>query len=211
MRITKYGHACVRLEHAGVSLVVDPGLFADAEVLAGADAVLITHEHPDHYQPELLRTSSAAIYTIDAVATKIRAEIPEAVDRLHVVAPGDVLDLGLRVEVFGEQHAVIHPDLPRFFNSGYLFDLGGSTVFHPGDALDLPKCTVDVLMVPSSAPWLRSADAVDFARAVGAPTNLAIHDRVYTEFGHGVLDTQMKALLGSEQRYLRVPDGTDLD
>lgn len=211
MRITKYGHSCVRLEQAGVALVVDPGVFADADVLAGADAVLITHEHPDHYQPELLRHSSAAIYTIDAVAAKIRAEVPEAADRLHVVAPGEVLDLGVRVDVVGEQHAVIHPDLPRFFNSGYLFDLGGSKVFHPGDSLELPQRAVDVLLVPSSAPWLRSADAVDFARGVGAATNLAIHDRVYTEFAHGILETQMKALLGAEQRYLRLPDGADLD
>ncbi|CAM3148692.1 MBL fold metallo-hydrolase [Nocardioides dubius] len=211
MRITKFGHACVRLEHAGVTLVVDPGIFADADVLEGADAVLITHEHADHYQPELLRAGTAAIHTIDAVAAKIRAEVPEAAERLHVVEPGQVLDLGVRVEVVGEKHAVIHPDLPHFDNSGYLFDLGGTAVFHPGDALTLPQAAVDVLLVPSSAPWLRSADAVDFARAVGAPTNLAIHDRIYTEFAHGVLETQMKALLGTDQRYLRIADGADLD
>ncbi len=55
MRITKFGHACVRLEHDGRSIVLDPGMFTEPEAVDGAGAVLITHEHPDHYQPDLLR------------------------------------------------------------------------------------------------------------------------------------------------------------
>ena len=47
MRITKFTHSCVRLEGDGV-LVVDPGEFSERSALDGADAVLITHEHPDH-------------------------------------------------------------------------------------------------------------------------------------------------------------------
>lgn len=210
MRITKFGHACVRVEHDGVSLVVDPGIFADAAVLDGVDGILITHEHFDHYQPELLRGSTARIYTIDAVAAKIAEDAPEVSERVTVVAPGDVIDAGLRVEVFGEQHAVLHPDLPRFFNSGYLFDLGGTRFFHPGDSLQLPETTVDVLGVPAGAPWMRSSEAIDFARGVGAPINLAIHDRIYSEVGHTVLANQMKALLPSNQRFLRLEDGADL-
>ena len=49
MRITKFGHACVRVEHDGVTVVIDPGVFTDVEAVDGADAVLITHEHADHY------------------------------------------------------------------------------------------------------------------------------------------------------------------
>ena len=45
MRITKFGHACVRLEHGGQALVVDPGSFTEREALDGATAVLVTHEH----------------------------------------------------------------------------------------------------------------------------------------------------------------------
>ena len=53
MRLTKYAHACVRVEDGGV-LVVDPGIFTDPEALAGADAVLVTHEHPDHIDVKAL-------------------------------------------------------------------------------------------------------------------------------------------------------------
>ena len=74
MRITKLGHACVRLEHEGTTLVLDPGVFTDAGALDGADAVLITHEHPDHYLPDHLRASDAAVFTIGAVAARIRED-----------------------------------------------------------------------------------------------------------------------------------------
>ena len=48
MLLTKLGHACVRLEKDDVRLVIDPGVWAGPDVLAGASAVLITHEHVDH-------------------------------------------------------------------------------------------------------------------------------------------------------------------
>ena len=49
MRITKFGHACVRVEHDGATLVIHPGGWTEPEAVDGATAVLITHEHPDHY------------------------------------------------------------------------------------------------------------------------------------------------------------------
>lgn len=211
MRITKFGHACVALEHSGVRLVVDPGGFTDPGVAAGADVVLITHEHFDHYDPEQLRATDAPIVTIDAVARKIATDAPELSDRVRTVTPEEQLDLGLPVAVVGEMHAVIHPDLPRITNSGYVFDLGGTIVYHPGDALTLPHTPVDILLAPSSAPWLKASEAVDFTRAVAAPRNLAIHDRIYTEAAHGVLQSQMDNLLASGQRWERIPDGSDLD
>jgi L-ascorbate metabolism protein UlaG (beta-lactamase superfamily) len=49
MKLTKYTHACVRLEKDNRVLVLDPGTFSEtAEALSGADAVLVTHEHGDH-------------------------------------------------------------------------------------------------------------------------------------------------------------------
>ena len=46
MRFTKLGHSCVRLEKDGAVVVIDPGgRSAAADALAGAAAVLVTHEH----------------------------------------------------------------------------------------------------------------------------------------------------------------------
>ena len=90
MRITKFGHACVRLQPPTERVVViDPGAFTEPEAIDGATAVLITHEHPDHYAPDRLRRTDAPVFTIGAVADKIREEAPDVAERITVVAPGD--------------------------------------------------------------------------------------------------------------------------
>ncbi len=210
MRITKFGHACVRVEHDGVSLVIDPGAWTGPEAVDGATAVLVTHEHPDHYLPERLRAADAKVYTIEAVATRIHEDAPDLAERLTVVAPGEEFDAGLAVRAVGELHAVIHPELPRFHNSGYVVTAGPETLFHPGDALTGPGMPVDVLCAPVSAPWLKASEAVDFARSVGAPRNLAIHDRVYSEAGLGIVDGHFATLLPESQSYVRLSEGQDL-
>jgi L-ascorbate metabolism protein UlaG (beta-lactamase superfamily) len=204
MRVTKFGHACVRVEHEGGAVVLDPGSFTDVEAVAGADVVLVT---PDH-----LRACDARIVTIRAVAERIRADAPDLVERLQVVAPGDELDLGLRVRVVGEKHAVIHDELPWFDNSGYLLDDGATTIYHPGDALTPPGVEVDLLCAPASAPWMRVGEAIDFVRAVGAPRNLAIHDAIYSEAGLGIVDGHMDRLNGPRGlAWTRLRAGQDLD
>ena len=212
MRLTKFAHAAVRLEHDGTSLLLDPGMWTQPEALDGIDAVLITHEHPDHYDPEKLRATDAPIYTIGAVAAQIRESAPEIAERVTVVQPDQAWHIGgIGVQAIGELHAVIHPELPRFHNSGYLFSLGDEQVFHPGDALTGPGSDVDVLLVPVSAPWMRVSEAVDFARSVGAARNVAIHDRVFSDFGSGVADNLFGRFLGAAGHdYVRLPDGADL-
>jgi L-ascorbate metabolism protein UlaG (beta-lactamase superfamily) len=211
MRITKFGHSCIRVEHDGHTLVVDPGGFTQPEAVDGADAVLITHEHPDHYDPGNLGRTDAPVFTIGAVADRIRAEAPDVAERLTVVSPAESFEAaGLPVRAVGELHAVIHPELPRFNNSGYVVTCGDRKLFHPGDALTPPEEQVDLLCVVVSAPWMRAAEAVDFARLVGAPRNLAIHERIYSEAGLGIVDGHLNRLLPENQSYTRLADGDDL-
>jgi len=211
MRITKFGHSCVRIEHEGTTVVLDPGVFTDREALDGADAILITHEHIDHYLPDHLKAVDAPVWTIDAVAAKIREDAPDVFERTTIVAPGDTFDVGVPVTAVGELHAVIHPELPRFHNSGYLFTLGEKLVFHPGDALTGPGRDIDILLAPASAPWARASELIDFIREVKAPTNIAIHDRIYSEAGHGVVDNLLGMFLPTTgQELKRLKDGQDL-
>ena len=210
MRLTKFGHACVRIEHSDAVFVLDPGGFTQADAVDGATAILITHEHPDHYDPGHLRATDAPIFTIEAVAAQIRRDAPDLTERVTVVEPGATFDAGLPVEVVGWKHAVIHPDLTRIDNSGYLLTVGDQRVYHPGDSLTLPETDVDLLLAPISAPWLKVSEAIDFVRTVGAPRNLGIHDKIYTDAALGIVDTHMGNLLPAGQEFFRRREGEDV-
>lgn len=213
MRITKFGHACLRIESGEAVVVIDPGAFTEqSEAVEGATAVLVTHEHPDHWTVDHLRRAQAPVHTIAAVAAQVRDADPEVAEQLRVVRPGERIDVGVPVEVVGEKHAVIHPDLPHFDNSGFLLDVEGTTIFHPGDALTVPDRTVDLLLLPVSAPWLKISEAIDFARAVAAPRNIGIHDAIYSETGHKVVTSHLERFLGEQGgSYARVAPGADVE
>ncbi|TIC80099.1 MBL fold metallo-hydrolase [Nocardioides sp. GY 10127] len=217
MRITKFGHACVRVEHEGSVIVLDPGNFTDPAAVDGAGAVLLTHEHADHLHPENLRRTDAPVFTIQAVADAIAAQAPDVSERVTVVRPGEAFTAaGVLVRAVNEKHAVIHPEYDRFDNSGYLLTLPtegapATTVFHPGDSLDGPGRPVDVLLLPVSAPWMKVSECVDFARSVGAARNVAIHDAIYSEAGLRIADGHLHRFLdplGLE--YTRLGVGADL-
>lgn len=211
MRITKFGHACVRLETDGHVVVLDPGGFTEPEAVDGATAVLITHEHPDHYLADHLRRTDAPVFTIAAVAATIREEAPDLTERVTVVDPGSSYDVGVPVTVVGEKHAVVHEDYPRLDNSGYVLEVEGQKVYHPGDSLTVPPEQVDLLLLPVSAPWLKMSEAIDFGREVGAPMSLAIHDKIYSDLGLGFIDTHLTRLLGERDLgFTRLADGADL-
>ena len=173
MRITKFGHACVRIEHEGHVVVLDPGVFTDPEAVDGATAVLVTHMHPDHLHLDNLRATDAPVFTVGQVAEQLATDAPDVAERTTTVPAGAAFSVGepggVPVRAVGELHNLIHPELPQPYNSGYLMTFGDQVVYHPGDALALPEVPVDVLLCPSSAPWLRSEMAIEFVRAVGAP------------------------------------------
>lgn len=211
MRIIKHGHACVRLESGDHRIVIDPGVFTSATAVDDATAVLITHEHPDHWTPDTLRATDAPVFTIAAVAAQIRDQAPDVAERVTVVTPGQALHVGVPVEVVGEKHAVIHPELPHFDNSGFLLTVEGTTIFHPGDSLTVPPVAPDILLLPVSAPWLKVSECIDYAREVGARRSVAIHDAVYSEAGLGIVDGHLKRFLEPrEQEYVRLPIGGEL-
>jgi hypothetical protein len=70
-------------------------------------------------------------------------------------------------------------------NVGLLID---GRLLHPGDALTVPAEQVEVLALPTMAPWMGVAAAVDFLRTVRPAVAVPIHDallrdpRVYHRF-----------------------------
>jgi L-ascorbate metabolism protein UlaG (beta-lactamase superfamily) len=191
MRLTKMGHACVRLEHAGATLIIDPGSFSAPDAADGADAILITHEHADHFVEERVRAAAERnpdlhIWTNSAVANLLASSQPSLGTRVQSVQHGDTFSAaGMDVLVIGELHALVHPDVPRVLNVGFLV---GGQVFHPGDAFTLPQQPVETLLLPIHAPWSKAAEVIDFARAVKPRLAVPIHDALLSDLGLGLID-----------------------
>ena len=211
MRLTKLGHACVRLDKDGATLVIDPGIWSGDDALAGASAVLITHEHPDHLDPEPLRAAMSRdadleLWTNAAVA----AQFADLGGRVHPVADGDTFTAaGFDVHVYGRDHAQVHPDIPVIANTGFAVD---GEVFHPGDALTVPQDRIPTLLFPINAPWLKVSELIDYARAVAPARGYAIHDGLLNANGLGLMASVLK--LASPEGgapLVRLEPGTSVD
>ncbi|MEU0391717.1 MBL fold metallo-hydrolase [Streptomyces sp. NPDC006208] len=210
MRLTKRIHACIELEKDGSRLVVDPGGFSEPDAALGADVILVTHEHPDHFDEGRMRAAleanpAAALWTLRSVADQLSAAFP---GRVHTVGHGDSFTAsGFDVQVYGELHAVIHPDIPRITNVGFLVD---GSVFHPGDALTVPDHQVETLLLPVHAPWSKISEVIDYVREVKPQRAIDVHDALLTELARPIYDRQIGGLGGADHGRLTPGEARDL-
>ncbi|GAB4046645.1 MBL fold metallo-hydrolase [Catellatospora paridis] len=211
MRVTKFSHSCLRIEHDDAVVVIDPGAWSESErALDGADAVLLTHEHADHVDADrladaLAKRPSIAIYAHPDVVDKFSAQWDGAA--VGVTAGHAFTAANLLVRAYGGLHAVIHPEIPQVANLGFLVN---ESLYHPGDSFDVPEgATVQTLFVPVSAPWLKISEAIDFVRAVRPQRAYALHDSLLSDNGLTLTDALMTARSGAE--YARLAPGTTVD
>ncbi len=189
MRITHLGHSCLLVDVAGTRLLLDPGTLTPSfDGIGHVDAVLITHQHPDHLDvdrlPGLLTDADTELLAEPQTVTVLGKAGLSA----GTLPAGAEHQVGaVRVRAVGGDHAVVHPEVPRVGNVGLLVDAPGEPLlFHPGDAYDAVPEAVDVLAVPLAAPWSKAAEMVDFARAVASSMAFPIHDAHLSPAGRGL-------------------------
>ncbi|UJP11216.1 MBL fold metallo-hydrolase [Microbacterium sp. KUDC0406] len=182
MRVTKFEHAALRLDEGGDSLLIDPGSFTSPlDDLRRVVAVVITHEHADHWTPAHLDAILRAV-----PGTPIFA--PAGVDaaagdyEITVVAPGDTVTAGaFTLRFFGGEHAVIHSSLPPVENVGVLVN---DELYYPGDSYAVPDgVAVETLAAPLGAPWLKIGEAMDYVLAVAPRRAFGVHDMTLSVIG----------------------------
>ena len=123
MQLTKFTHACVRLDDGDRTLVLDPGAFSEVdEALDGADAILITHEHADHIDADKVRAalqgdSRLRLWAPNSVTGAARRPRRAGRHRRRRASPST--RRGSRCARFGGQHALIHASIPVVQNLGY--------------------------------------------------------------------------------------------
>lgn len=187
MKLTKYEHACFTLEKDGKLLVVDPGIWTtDLSAPENVAAVIVTHEHPDHFDPNALgaiiaHNPDARIFAHE----NITGQLGDALPHTAVIA-GEGVEAGpFRLEFYGGEHAVIHSDLPVVANLGVMIN---GTVYYPGDSFTNPERPVDVLALPVGAPWLKISETLDFLTTIKPRFAFPTHDAVLSTAGKTLPD-----------------------
>ena len=210
MQITRYGHSCLHVIDRDASILIDPGGFSSGfEALTGLTAILITHQHPDHLDkgrlPAVLAANPHAAVFADV---ETAAQLTEAGLPATAVKAGDELDVGTEVTVHGEQHAVIHRDIPVIPNASYLV---GGRLLHPGDALHVPDRAVEILALPAAAPWMALKEAIDYQRAVGAKHAFPIHTGVISDRAQPIYFGRFTEMGPSGATFHQPDDGQPLE
>jgi L-ascorbate metabolism protein UlaG (beta-lactamase superfamily) len=191
MRITKYEHACFVASIADKKLVVDPGSFTlPLPDYTNIVAVVITHEHADHWTPEHLqriKDNSPDVRFFGPAGVVAAASDFD----VTIVKAGDKIEVDpFTLEFFGEKHAQIHSSIPIVDNVGVLVN---GSVFYPGDSFTLGPVGVDLLGVPASAPWLKIGEVMDYVLAAKPKRSFATHDMINSVSGNQMAAARITA------------------
>lgn len=178
--ITKLVHACLLVESNGSRILLDPGIFTwqderfDLSMVEGVDRILITHEHADHVNADLVeavleRSNDAEVETTPALQ-EILGE--QGIDAVTEGTPQ-----------FASPHEQI-PTGPGPENIG--FHVAGA-VSHPGDSHSFIE-TMPILAMPFTAPWGSLVAGVDRTRLVNPTYVIPIHDFALSTGGRRFMD-----------------------
>lgn len=210
MRITKQEHACLMVSSAEDVVVVDPGAYTlPLTDLDGVVAIVITHEHADHWTAEQLqrileRNSDAKIFGPAGVAT---AASDFTID---IVTDGDTREAGgFRFSFHGTKHAVIHESIPVVDNVGVLIN---EELYYAGDSFTVPGVPVNTLAVPAGAPWLKISETMDYLAEVKPRRAFPTHEMVLSAIGRDLSNARLENVtrLGGGE-YFRLEPGDSID
>lgn len=218
MKLTKLEHSGTVLEKGGKKLVFDPVEFAATlPELDQVVAIVITHMHSDHLQPERLaaildRNPGAKIFAPADAAEAILSALETA--DVTVVAGGDEIFVGgdevaigreaetvegfvgeregFKLEFFGKDHASVMAGKVPCQNIGVVVD---GKLTNPGDSFDLLEMNgaVETLLVPEVAPWAKISETTEFIKLAKPQIVVPVHDGLLSEMGKTIYDNLLRA------------------
>ena len=174
LKIAFIGHGTLYFTFQGKIIHVDPvGREADYSKLPKADLILVTHEHGDHLDPDVLEEISTE--KTDCVFTQ------KCMDKVKIqngiiMKNGDTKTVqGIKIEAvpaYNIQHmrSPGYPFHPKGDGNGYVVTFGDKRVYVAGDTENIPEMKaltdIDVAFLPMNLPYTMSPDMVaDAAKA----------------------------------------------
>lgn len=187
MNITKYNHSCLVFEQDGYRILFDPGnmTFAEGKVkpedLAGAQAMVITHIHPDHYFVEnirqILAVNTMPIYTTEEVSKALHKEgIKSTVWQAgqHYLGPFKLQALDVVHE------PLLDSPIPQML--GFVIN---DKVLHPVDSMEdalLKYNGIELLIMVTMAPFANELRIAGFVDKLQPKQILPVHDGYVKDF-----------------------------
>lgn len=182
MKITKYAHSCLLIEVDGVNILTDLGSWnPEVPEVSNLNAILITHEHADHFDIEKLKALISKNPEVKLIThAAVGAKLNEVGIEFTPIESGERIEVnGVSIESCGTDHAIIYGTTPPCRNTGYLI---ADKFYVPGDALhDTPSKQIEVLALPTGGPWMKVSEGVDYAKSLKPKVVIPIHDAMYTE------------------------------
>lgn len=173
LQITLIGHGTLMLSFGGKVVHIDPwSKLADYSRLPKADLILVTHEHPDHLDPDAIksvRKGGSQVIVNEASSGKISGSMVMTNGEMQVIQ-------GLKIEAV-PAYNLIHMRSPgqpyhsRGIGNGYVLTCGDKRIYVAGDTENTPemKSLPDIYcaFLPMNLPYTMTPGMVaDAAKAM---------------------------------------------
>jgi L-ascorbate metabolism protein UlaG (beta-lactamase superfamily) len=186
MKIQKFLHSCLLVEDNGARILIDPSSWSFGEGackisdVPKVDAILITHQHQDHFTPDVIKQFVArdhcAIYANEELV-KLMAE--NGITATTVGIPSTVKIGNVTVSATVGPHGRL--PYPGVLNNGFYIN---DRFYTPGDCHtfepNIPKVP-EVLAMPIMAPWGTFTEAVDIVLRLKPKHVIPVHDMIIAE------------------------------
>ena len=173
-------------------------------------AIVVTHKHDDHCDEAKIAKIKKENPAVQIFGTSEVAARLSGID-VTTVYHGDYYEVGsFRLEFFGDMHQIIHRSIPLIQNTAVLVN---AELYYAGDSYTPPDVKVKALACPTSAPWLKIGDVMDYIQEIKPAICFPTHNALLSELGHDLNNSRVKQVTeenGGEFRYLEVGQSLEI-